>query len=259
MEMVLSTIILFAVFALLLFLGCPISVSILISSVATALTQLTWDQVAFITMQKMNSGVESFSLLAVPLFILAGNIMNNGGIARRLINFAKLLSGRIPGSLAQTNVLGNMLFGALSGSAVAAAAAIGGTLNPMEEEEGYDPAFSTCVNIASAPTGLLIPPTSAFIVYSTIAGGVSISALFMAGYVPGILMGLATMIIAFVYAKKHNYPVSPKVSKKEALRISIEAIPSLLLIIIVIGGIVGGIFTATEGAGIAVLDRKSVV
>lgn len=253
MEMVLSTIILFAVFALLLFLGCPISVSILISSVATALTQLTWDQVAFITMQKMNSGVESFSLLAVPLFILAGNIMNNGGIARRLINFAKLLSGRIPGSLAQTNVLGNMLFGALSGSAVAAAAAIGGTLNPMEEEEGYDPAFSTCVNIASAPTGLLIPPTSAFIVYSTIAGGVSISALFMAGYVPGILMGLATMIIAFVYAKKHNYPVSPKVSKKEALRISIEAIPSLLLIIIVIGGIVGGIFTATEGAGIAVL------
>lgn len=253
MEMVLSTIILFAVFALLLFLGCPISVSILISSVATALTQLTWDQVAFITMQKMNSGVESFSLLAVPLFILAGNIMNNGGIARRLINFAKLLSGRIPGSLAQTNVLGNMLFGALSGSAVAAAAAIGGTLNPMEEEEGYDPAFSTCVNIASAPTGLLIPPTSAFIVYSTIAGGVSISALFMAGYVPGILMGLSTMIIAFVYAKKHNYPVSPKVSKKEALRISIEAIPSLLLIIIVIGGIVGGIFTATEGAGIAVL------
>lgn len=204
-------------------------------------------------MQKMNSGVESFSLLAVPLFILAGNIMNNGGIARRLIRFAQLLSGRIPGSLAHTNVLANMFFGALSGSAVAAASAIGGIMAPMEEEEGYDPAFSTCVNIASAPTGLLIPPTSAFIVYSTVAGGVSVSALFMAGYIPGILMGLSTMAIAYCYAKKHNYPVCPKVSASEAVRITLDAIPSLLLIVIVIGGIVGGIFTATEGAGICVL------
>lgn len=253
MNIIISTIVLFAVFGVLLFLGCPISISILVSSVATALANLSWDQVVFIVMQKMNSGVESFSLLAVPLFILAGNIMNNGGIARRLINFAKIISGRIPGSLAQTNVLGNMLFGALSGSAVAAAAAIGGTLNPMEEEEGYDPAFSTCVNIASAPTGLLIPPTSAFIVYSTIAGGVSISALFMAGYIPGLLMGLSTMLIAYFYAKKHNYPVSPKVSFNQAVKTTMEAIPSLLLIVIVIGGIVGGVFTATEGAGIAVL------
>lgn len=252
-SIVISTIILFAVFGVLLFLGCPISVSILISSIATALSQLTWDQIAFITMQKMNSGIESFSLLAVPLFILAGNIMNNGGIARRLINFAKLFCGRIPGSLAQANVLGNMLFGALSGSAVAAAAAIGGAINPLEEEEGYDPAFSTCVNIASAPTGLLIPPTSAFIVYSTVVGGVSISALFMAGYIPGILMGLGTMVVAFLYAKKHNYPVAGKVSKKEALNITLQAVPSLLLILIVIGGIVGGVFTATEGAGVSVL------
>ena len=201
----------------------------------------------------MNSGVESFSLLAVPLFILAGNIMNNGGIARRLIRFAQLLSGRIPGSLAHTNVLANMFFGALSGSAVAAASAIGGIMAPMEEEEGYDPVFATCVNIASAPTGLLIPPTSAFIVYSTVAGGVSVSALFMAGYVPGILMGLSTMAIAYCYAKKHNYPVCQKVSASEAVRITLDAIPSLLLIVIVIGGIVGGIFTATEGAGICVL------
>lgn len=251
--MILSAIILFVVFGILLFLGCPISISILVSSIATALSNLSWDQITFITMQKMNSGIESFSLLAVPLFILAGNIMNNGGIARRLINFAKLLSGRVPGSLAQTNVLGNMLFGALSGSAVASAAAIGGALNPMEEEEGYDPAFATCVNIASAPTGLLIPPTSAFIVYSTVAGGVSISALFMAGYIPGILMGVGTMIVAYIYAKKHKYPVSKKVTLNEALKITLDAIPSLLLIIIVIGGIVKGVFTATEGAGIAVL------
>ena len=253
MNIAITALVLFGVFAILLILGCPISVSIAISSIATTLVNLPWDQTSFIVMQKMNSGVESFSLLAVPLFILAGNIMNNGGIARRLIRFAQLLSGRIPGSLPHTNVLANMFFGALSGSAVAAASAIGGIMAPMEEEEGYDPAFSTCVNIASAPTGLLIPPTSAFIVYSTVAGGVSVSALFMAGYIPGILMGLSTMAIAYCYAKKHNYPVCPKVSASEAVRITLDAIPSLLLIVIVIGGIVGGIFTATEGAGICVL------
>ena len=253
MNIAITALVLFGVFAVLLVLGCPISVSIAISSIATTLVNLPWDQTSLIVMQKMNSGVESFSLLAVPLFILAGNIMNNGGIARRLIRFAQLLSGRIPGSLAHTNVLANMFFGALSGSAVAAASAIGGIMAPMEEEEGYDPAFSTCVNIASAPTGLLIPPTSAFIVYSTVAGGVSVSALFMAGYIPGILMGLSTMAIAYCYAKKHNYPICPKVSASEAIRITLDAIPSLLLIVIVIGGIVGGIFTATEGAGICVL------
>ena len=253
MNIAITALVLFGVFAVLLILGCPISISIAISSIATTLVNLPWDQTSFIVMQKMNSGVESFSLLAVPLFILAGNIMNNGGIARRLIRFAQLLSGRIPGSLAHTNVLANMFFGALSGSAVAAASAIGGIMAPMEEEEGYDPAFATCVNIASAPTGLLIPPTSAFIVYSTVAGGVSVSALFMAGYVPGILMGLSTMAIAYCYAKKHNYPVCRKVSSSEAVRITLDAIPSLLLIVIVIGGIVGGIFTATEGAGICVL------
>lgn len=253
MNIAITALVLFGVFAVLLILGCPISISIAISSIATTLVNLPWDQTSFIVMQKMNSGVESFSLLAVPLFILAGNIMNNGGIARRLIRFAQLLSGRIPGSLAHTNVLANMFFGALSGSAVAAASAIGGIMAPMEEEEGYDPAFSTCVNIASAPTGLLIPPTSAFIVYSTVAGGVSVSALFTAGYIPGILMGLSTMAIAYCYAKKHNYPVCQKVTASEAVRITLDAIPSLLLIVIVIGGIVGGIFTATEGAGICVL------
>ena len=253
MDIAVTTILLFAVFGILLFVGCPISVSIVVSSIVTALSSLSWDQITFITMQKMNGGVESFSLLAVPLFILAGNIMNNGGIARRLVNFAKLFCGWIPGSLAQANVLGNMLFGALSGSAVAASSAMGGCIYPIQKEEGYDPAFATAVNIASAPTGLLIPPTSAFIVYSTVAGGVSISALFMAGYIPGILMGLGTMIVAFIYAKKHKYPTTGFVPMKEALKVTFEAIPSLLLIVIVIGGIVGGIFTATEGAGVCVL------
>ncbi|GAA1763089.1 TRAP transporter large permease [Kocuria aegyptia] len=253
MSVALAIAVLFGVFFLLLFAGIPISVSIAISSMMTALFFLSWEQSTFVVMQSMNLGTESFSLLAVPLFIFAGNIMNNGGIARRLIDLAQVLAGRIPGSLAHTNVLGNMLFGSLSGSAVAAAAAVGGTLHQRQKDEGYDPAFSTAVNIASAPTGLLIPPTAAVIVYSTIAGGVSISALFMAGYGPGILMGLAVMATAFLYARKHSYSVSGRTSARLALQILLRAIPSLLLIVVVVGGIVFGVFTATEGAGVAVL------
>lgn len=253
MSIALTTVLLFVVFGILLFAGVPISVSIIVSSIVTALSSLSWDQVTFITMQKMNSGVESFSLLAVPLFILAGNIMNNGGIAKRLVNFAQLFVGRIPGNLAQANILGNMLFGALSGSSVAAASAIGGCISPIEKEQDYDPAFSAAANIVSAPTGLLIPPTSAFIVYSTVAGGVSISTLFMAGYVPGILMGLVCMVIAFVMAKKLGIKATGRGKSVSIAKTVWSAIPSLLLIIIVIGGIVSGIFTATEGAGVAVL------
>ena len=253
MSITLTTVILFAVFGVLLFLGVPISISIVVSSIVTAMSTLSWDQITFITMQKMNSGVESFSLLAVPLFILAGNIMNNGGIAKRLVNFAQLFVGKIPGSMAQANILGNMLFGALSGSSVAAASAMGGCISPIEEENGYDPAYSAAANIASAPTGLLIPPTSAFIVYSTVAGGVSISTLFMAGYVPGILMGLCCMLVAFIGAKKAGMKATGYDKSKSIGKTIWDAVPSLLLIVIVIGGIVSGIFTATEGAGIAVL------
>lgn len=253
MSIGVTTALLFIVFGVLLFLGVPISVSIIVSSVVTVMSTLSWDQITFITMQKMNSGVESFSLLAIPLFILAGNIMNNGGIAKRLIAFAQLFVGRIPGNLAQANILGNMLFGALSGSSVAAASAMGGCISPSEKEQGYDPAFSAAANIASAPTGLLIPPTSAFIVYSTVAGGVSISTLFMAGYVPGILMGIGCMAVAFVMARRAGMKATGRDKSKSIGKIVWDAIPSLLLILIVIGGIVSGIFTATEGAGVAVL------
>lgn len=253
MSIGVTTALLFIVFGVLLFLGVPISVSIIVSSIVTVMSTLSWDQITFITMQKMNSGVESFSLLAIPLFILAGNIMNNGGIAKRLIAFAQLFVGRIPGNLAQANILGNMLFGALSGSSVAAASAMGGCISPSEKEQGYDPAFSAAANIASAPTGLLIPPTSAFIVYSTVAGGVSISTLFMAGYVPGILMGIGCMAVAFVMARRAGMKATGHDKSKSIGKIVWDAIPSLLLILIVIGGIVSGIFTATEGAGVAVL------
>ena len=253
MSITLTTVILFAVFGVLLFLGVPISISIVVSSIVTAMSTLSWDQITFITMQKMNSGVESFSLLAVPLFILAGNIMNNGGIAKRLVNFAQLFVGKIPGSMAQANILGNMLFGALSGSSVAAASAMGGCISPIEEENGYDPAYSAAANIATAPTGLLIPPSNVMITFSLVSGGTSVAALFMAGYIPGILWGFACMVVIYVFAKKKGYRSTKKYTASEKIKVFFQAIPCLLMIIIVIGGIISGIFTATEGSVVAVV------
>ena len=178
--------------------------------------------------------------------------MNNGGIAKRLVNLSKVLVGRLPGSLALTNVVANMLFGAISGSGSAACAAIGGIMGPMEDEEGYDKDYSAAVNIASAPTGMLIPPSNTLIVYSTVAGGVSITSLFMAGYIPGILWGIGIMVVALIMAKKRGYKGSAKVPASVAVKTFLDAIPSLLLIVIVIGGILAGVFTPTEGSAIAV-------
>lgn len=185
--------------------------------------------------QRIFTGANSFSLIAIPFFILAGNIMNNGGIAVRLVNVAKVLSGRMPGALAQSNVVANMMFGAISGSG--AAAAIGGTMGPLEEQEGYDKVFSTAVNIASAPTGMLIPPSNLMIVYSTVAGSVSVAALFVAGYVPGISWGIGVMALVAYFAKKKGYVSEERVDLKTALHVIVDAIPSLLLIVIIIGGI----------------------
>lgn len=203
--------------------------------------------------QRIFSGISVFSLLAIPFFILAGNIMNKGGIAIRLINFAKIFTGRIPGSLAHTNVVANMLFGAISGSGTAAASAMGAIIGPVEEEEGYDKNFSAAVNIATAPTGLLIPPSNVMITFAMVSGGTSIAALFMAGYIPGILWGLACMVVIFIYAKRRGYTSNKRYAIKEKLKITLQALPCLLMIIIVIGGIIGGIFTATEGAVVAVV------
>lgn len=254
MDVTVAVAVLFGAFFILLVLGVPISVGIGIASFLTALVFLPWEDSTFIVGQGMIVGVESFSLLAVPLFIFAGNIMNNGGIARRLVDLALVAAGRVPGALAHTNVLGNMLFGSLSGSAVASAAAIGGTLHEQQKKEGYDPSFGAAVNIASASTGLLIPPTTAAIVYSTVGGGVSVAALFMAGYVPGILMGIVVMVIAYLFTRgKPGYARRGKVTAGEAVKVFLQAVPSLLLIVIVVGGIVTGVFTATEGAGAAVL------
>lgn len=241
------------VLVVLLVLGAPIGVAIGLASALSMLAMLN-GKIAFSTSaQRIFAGSNSFSLIAIPFFILAGNIMNNGGIAIRLVNCAKVLAGRTPGALAESNVVANMFFGAISGSGAAAAAAIGGTMSPLEKEEGYDPNYSAAVNVASAPVGMLIPPSNTMIVYSTVAGSVSISALFMAGYIPGILWGLGVMVMAAIFAKKRGYQSEARVSFIEALKVFLDAVPSLLLIVIVIGGILTGIFTATEGSAIAVV------
>ena len=238
---------------IMLVLGIPISISIGMASTLAMMCVLPFGNAMTTSAQKVFTGINSFSLLAIPFFILAGNIMNNGGIAIRLVNCAKVLSGRMPGALAQSNVVANMLFGAISGSGVAAAAAIGGTIGPLEEKEGYSKEYIAAVNIASAPTGMLIPPSNTLIVYSTVAGSVSVSALFMAGYLPGILWGLGVMVIAGYMAAKRGYRSQDKITPQIVIRTLIDALPSLLLIVIVIGGILAGAFTATEGSAIAVV------
>lgn len=236
----------------LLAFGAPIATALAAGSGLAMLMILPADTAMLTSAQKMFTGLNSFPLLAIPFFVLAGNIMNNGGVAIRIIRLGEALCGRLPGALAQSNVVANMFFGAISGSGNAAAAAMGGTLAPVEKERGYSVEFSTAVNIASAPTGMLIPPSNALIVFTTVATTTSVAGLFMAGYIPGILWGLSVMIVAGYMAKKRGYINPERVSWGVKLRYFLEAIPSLFLIVIIIGGILSGIFTATEASGIAV-------
>lgn len=244
---------LIAVFVVLLAMGAPIGICIVIASFSTMMLVLPFDISMFATAQKMFSSLDSFALLAVPFFVLSGVIMNSGGIAARLVNFAKLFTGKLPGSLSYTNIVGNMMFGAISGSAIAASTSIGGVMVPMSAREGYDRGFAAAVNIASAPTGMLIPPTTAFILYALASGGTSIAALFAGGLVAGVLWGVGCMLVTLVVAKRRNYRVFFTVQKGMALKVAVEGIPSLLLIVIIVGGIVQGIFTAIEASAIAVV------
>ncbi|EHG2344013.1 TRAP transporter large permease [Salmonella enterica] len=244
---------LIAVFVVLLAMGAPIGICIVIASFSTMMLVLPFDISMFATAQKMFSSLDSFALLAVPFFVLSGVIMNSGGIAARLVNFAKLFTGKLPGSLSYTNIVGNMMFGAISGSAIAASTSICGVMVPMSAREGYDRGFAAAVNIASAPTGMLIPPTTAFILYALASGGTSIAALFAGGLVAGVLWGVGCMLVTLVVAKRRNYRVFFTVQKGMALKVAVEAIPSLLLIVIIVGGIVQGIFTAIEASAIAVV------
>ncbi|PRX46877.1 TRAP transporter large permease [Salegentibacter salegens] len=240
-------------FIVLVAIRVPIAWSIGIASVLTLLFSV--DTIpAFTTIsQRVATGLDSFSLLAIPFFILAGHIMNRGGIAKRLIEFAKSLVGALPGGLAHVNIVAAMMFGAIAGSAGAAAAAIGSFMSERMEKEGYTKEYGVAVNVTSATTGLLIPPSNIFIIYSLASGGVSIGALFLAGYIPGILTGLILMVIALVWAKKKGFPTGKRSSFKHIVKSFFDALPSLLLLIIIIGGIVGGIFTATEASSVAVV------
>lgn len=240
-------------FVVLLAIRVPVAWSIAISSLLTMLISIP-ALPAFTTIaQRIATGLDSFALLAIPFFILSGQLMNNGGIAKRLINFAKTLIGSLPGGLALINIVAAMMMGAIAGSAMAAASAMGSILGPEMEKEGYSKEFGAAVNITSSTTGLLIPPSNVLIVYSLASGGVSIAALFLAGYIPGILTGLFLMIVALIWAKKKGYKTKERSSLKQVFSTFVKAVPSLFLLVVVIGGIVAGIFTATEASAIAVL------
>lgn len=239
--------------AALLAIGVPVAFCIGIATVVTMLLTIMPEPSAITMAQRMATGLDSFTLLAIPFFILAGQLMHRGGIARRLIAFAQSVLGMLPGALAHVNILAAMLMGAISGSAVAAASGVGGVLTPHMKEQGYDRDYAAAVNITSATTGLIIPPSNILIVYSLASGGVSIAALFLAGYVPGLIVGLSLMAVAGMVAWRRNYGRAERVRLADAVRAFADAVPSLLLLGIVMGGIVGGVFTATEAAAVAVL------
>ncbi|UJP65858.1 TRAP transporter large permease [Mongoliitalea daihaiensis] len=248
-----SILILVLSFVTLMILGVPVAWSLGISSFLTLLVTVESMPSATTIAQRMGTSLDSFSLLAIPFFVLAGEIMNRGGIAQRLIDLAKAMTGKLPGGLLYVNVIAAMLFGAIAGSAAAAVSAIGGILGKRMDAEGYPKGLGAAVNITSSTTGLIIPPSNVLIVYSLASGGVSIAALFVAGYIPGIFIGLVLMGTAAIFIKKHNLPKGETTSWSELTNKAGRAFPSLMLLFVVIGGIVAGVFTATEASAIAVI------
>ncbi|MBN1155709.1 TRAP transporter large permease [candidate division KSB1 bacterium] len=251
--MELSVIVLVVSFVILLAINVPIAFGIGIATILTMLFTIAPMPAVATVAQRMASGINSFVLLAIPFFILSGQLMGKGGIARRLIDFAKSIVGMLPGGLAYVNIMACMFFGAISGSAAAATSAIGGFMVPIMNKEGYDKNFNTAVTVSGSTTGLLIPPSNVLIVYSLASGGVSIAALFIAGYLPGILMGLGLIVVAAIISSIKKYPVGERVKFWDGIKRFLDAIPSLLLIVVVIGGIIAGYFTATEASAVAVI------
>lgn len=242
------------VLLVLLVLGVPIAYSIGISALVAILQTVPLDVSVVTAAQRTFVGMSKFSLTAIPFFILAGNLMNQGGIAKRLVDFVMAILGKLPGALLVTNAGANALFGAISGSASAAAAAVGSMVKEGEEEQGYDTALCAATNGASAPSGLLIPPSNALITYSLASGGTSVAALFLGGYIPGILWALCCIVVGVILAKRKGYKgTEGKYDWKHLGTATLQALPALSLIVIVIGGIVIGVFTATEGSAVAVV------
>ena len=249
----LSTLVLFAAFFGLLAYGVPVAYSIGGATLVTLLLNMAPLPAVATVAQRMTTGIDSFALLAIPFFVLAGELMNRAGIAARLIAFAKSLVGSLPGGLAYVNVVAAMLFGAISGSAVAAASAIGSVMTDRMADEGYPRSFSASVNITASTTGLLIPPSNVLIVYALASGGAaSVAALFLAGYVPGLLVGGALIAVAAAIARRRGFPPGARVPFGQLLRDFGRAGLSLLMLVIIVGGIVAGVFTATEAAAVAI-------
>lgn len=249
-----ALVLILVVLALLLVLGVPISIGIGVASLVAILQTVPLGISVVTGAQRTFVGMSSFTLTAIPFFILAGNLMNSGGIAQRLVNFVMAILGKLPGALLVTNIGTNALFGAISGSASAAAAAVGSMVKEGEREAGYDMDLAAATNASSAPSGLLIPPSNALITYSLVSGGTSVAALFLAGYIPGIIWTIGCMVVAIILAKQKGYKgVEGKFSWANLGKATIQAIPSLSLIVVVIGGIIAGVFTATEGSAIAVV------
>ncbi len=236
---------------LLVVLGVPIAYAIGIASLVTALyVGIPLEAILL----KVSDGVDNFALLAIPFFVFAGALMAEGGMAWRLVNFANIFVGFIRGGLAMVNILASMFFGGISGSSVADVSSIGSILIPMMKKEGYDDEFSVNITITSGTQGIVIPPSHNAVIYSYAAGGaVSIAQLFLAGFIPGVMIGLSLMVLSFILATKRNYPKGRMVPLREAIRTSGQAFMGLITVIIIVGGVIGGIFTATESSAVAVV------
>jgi tripartite ATP-independent transporter DctM subunit len=233
----------------MLIIGMPIAFALGIAAFATAFyVGLPLEAILL----KLSDGVDNFSLLAIPFFVLAGALMAEGGMAWRLVAFANIFVGFMRGGLAMVNILASMFFGGISGSAVADTSSIGSIMIPMMKKHGYDDHFSVNITITSATQGIIIPPSHNAIIYTYAAGGtISIAQLFLAGVVPGIMVGLALMVLAFIVSKKRGYPKGRTVKLGEALRITWEALAGLLTVGIIVGGVIGGVFTPTESGAVA--------
>ncbi|MDF1617288.1 TRAP transporter large permease [Petrocella sp. FN5] len=238
-------------FFVLLILKVPVTFSLALSSVLTAL----YYQVPLMTIiLKMVKGIESSSLMAIPFFIVAGEIMGAGGISRRLIELANVMVGRVRGGMAQVNILASMFFGGISGSAVADVSSIGAILIPMMKDNGYDDDYSVAVTVTSSCQGVIIPPSHNMIIYSLAAGGgVSVGRLFLGGMLPGVILGVGLMILSYIIAVKRGYPKGDKIPFKEKVKITMNAFFGLMTAVIIMGGVLSGVFTATESAAVACL------
>jgi tripartite ATP-independent transporter DctM subunit len=238
-------------FVLLMLIGMPIAYALGLAALVGALwIELPLDAV----MIQVAAGVNKFSLLAIPFFVLAGAIMAEGGMAHRLVAFAGVLVGFVRGGLSLVNILASTFFGAISGSSVADTASIGTVLIPEMEKQGYPRPFATAVTVSGSVQAILIPPSHNAVIYSLAAGGtVSIAALFMAGVLPGLLMGLTLAVLCLIKAKQHNYPKGEVIPLKQALKITVDALWGLMTMVIILGGILSGVFTANESASIAVV------